>query len=299
MSREGMVLADRGFSQPEEVYAEFRRILAEGHPAAVYLPFFYRSVPPYLFLFPQRARALLKRAEIEGFRGRAALFLENGYRFLGPARCHVGYRYPGGGDFSLEIEGCWMEKELDGEEEWHGELGIFLSKLGLFGLAPLLRMEEAEEPPAGQPLPHEARPPLRVRFLAEGLPLPAYAHPGDAGLDICSAEDLVLQPGDRAVVPTGFAMALPEGYAAFVQPRSGLAARHGISIVNTPGLIDCHYRGEVKVILINHGHRPFRVKKGDRIAQMVIQRVECAAVEAVEELGETGRGEGGFGSTGV
>ncbi|WP_350340618.1 dUTP diphosphatase [Candidatus Solincola tengchongensis] len=141
--------------------------------------------------------------------------------------------------------------------------------------------------------------PLRIKRLRPDVELPSYAHPGDAGLDIRSAEEVVLQPGERALVSTGFAMALPEGYAAFVQPRSGLASKHGISIVNTPGLIDCHYRGEVKVILVNLGGEPFRVRKGDRIAQMVIQRVERAEVLEVEELEDTARGEGGFGSTGI
>jgi dUTP pyrophosphatase len=141
--------------------------------------------------------------------------------------------------------------------------------------------------------------PLRIRMLEPSVTAPAYAHMGDAGLDICSSEDLVLEPGERALVGTGFAMALPEGYAAFVQPRSGLAARSGISIVNTPGLIDCHYRGEVKVILVNLGDEAFRVRKGDRIAQMVVQRVETARIDMVDELDDTARGEGGFGSTGL
>ncbi|MGQ9475348.1 MAG: dUTP diphosphatase [Actinomycetota bacterium] len=140
---------------------------------------------------------------------------------------------------------------------------------------------------------------LRIKRLRPEVELPSYAHPGDAGLDIRSAEEVILQPGERALLGTGFAMALPEGYAAFVQPRSGLAAKHGISIVNTPGLIDCHYRGEVKVILVNLGREPFQVNKGDRIAQMVIQRVERAEVLEVEELEDTARGEGGFGSTGM
>ncbi|OFW55584.1 MAG: deoxyuridine 5'-triphosphate nucleotidohydrolase [Candidatus Solincola sediminis] len=140
---------------------------------------------------------------------------------------------------------------------------------------------------------------LRIKKLDPEISLPSYAHEDDAGLDLCSADELVLEPGQRSMVSTGFAMALPRGYAAFVQPRSGLAARHGISIVNTPGLIDCHYRGEVKVILINLGREPFPVKKGDRIAQMVIQKVETADIQAVEELDRTARGEGGFGSTGV
>jgi dUTP pyrophosphatase len=162
----------------------------------------------------------------------------------------------------------------------------------IYDLVPLVEFQRLEGAGGGSVT-------LRVRKLDPSVPVPAYAHPGDAGLDICSSEDLMLHPGERSMVGTGFAMALPEGYAAFVQPRSGLAARSGISIVNTPGLIDCHYRGEVKIILVNLGSEPFEVKRGDRIAQMVIQGVEAAEVEVVEELDDTPRGEGGFGSTGL
>ncbi|MBN2026401.1 MAG: dUTP diphosphatase [Actinobacteria bacterium] len=165
-------------------------------------------------------------------------------------------------------------------------------RLGVYDLVPLLEIHRLEDTGDGGV-------PLRIRRLDHSVSVPSYAHHGDAGLDLCSAEDVELAPGQRAMVSTGFAMALPEGYAAFVQPRSGLAARSGISIVNTPGLIDCHYRGEVKVILVNLGEEHFRVKKGDRIAQMVIQRVETARAVVVEELDETARGEGGFGSTGL
>jgi dUTP pyrophosphatase len=144
-----------------------------------------------------------------------------------------------------------------------------------------------------------------VRQLAEGQPLPAYAHPGDAGADLCAAEDVLLPPGGRAVVGTGLAVAVPEGYAAFVHPRSGLAARHGISVVNAPGTIDAGYRGEVKVILLNTDPaEPFAVRRGDRIAQLVVQPVVSARFLPVEELPPLGseragtRGGGGFGSTG-
>lgn len=144
--------------------------------------------------------------------------------------------------------------------------------------------------------------PVTVRFvkLDPGVPTPALAHRGDAGYDLTSAEDLVLEAGARAVVPTGLAVSIPEGYAGFVQPRSGLAARHGISIVNTPGLIDSHYRGEVKVVLVNlDPASPFHISRGDKICQIVFQKVEEVLFEQVENLDETGRGEGGFGSTGV
>ncbi len=138
-----------------------------------------------------------------------------------------------------------------------------------------------------------------VRRLDPELPLPSYAHPGDAGADLCAAIDVTLAPGERAVVPTGIAMALPEGHVALVHPRSGLAARHGISIVNAPGTIDAGYRGEVKVCLVNTDTRePFTVRRGDRIAQLVIQRFETAAFVDADDLPESARGAGGYGSTG-
>lgn len=140
---------------------------------------------------------------------------------------------------------------------------------------------------------------ISIVRLDAGLPLPSYAHPGDAGADLCSAVDLTLQPGERALVATGIAMALPQGYVALVHPRSGLAARHGISIVNAPGTIDAGYRGEVKVCLVNTDRRePFSVRRGDRIAQLVIQRVETAAFVEADALPESVRGAGGYGSTG-
>ena len=132
------------------------------------------------------------------------------------------------------------------------------------------------------------------------LSLPAYAKPGDAGADLCSSEDLVIAPGERALVSTGLSIALPDGLAAFVHPRSGLAIKSGIGIVNAPGTIDSGYRGEVKVIVINHDRaEDFEIKRGDRIAQLVIQRVESAQFVEVEVLPESARGAGGFGSTGV
>jgi dUTP pyrophosphatase len=142
-------------------------------------------------------------------------------------------------------------------------------------------------------------PELPVRRLDPELPLPAYAHPGDAGADLCAAEEAVLPPGGRAVVRTGLAVAVPDGYAAFVHPRSGLAARHGVTLVNTPGTIDAGYRGEVRVVLINTDPtEPFAVRRGDRIAQLVVQPVARARFLDVGELPGTPRGDGGFGSTG-
>ncbi len=131
------------------------------------------------------------------------------------------------------------------------------------------------------------------------LPAPSYAHPGDAGADIHAAVEVTLQPGERALVPTGIALALPEGFVALVHPRSGLAAKHGISIVNAPGTIDAGYRGEVKVCLVNTDtDEPFTVRRGDRIAQLVIQRFETATFVEVVDLPDSVRGDGGYGSTG-
>ena len=141
---------------------------------------------------------------------------------------------------------------------------------------------------------------LLIRRLDSELPLPAYAHVGDAGMDLYAAADTVLDPFERQLIPTGIAVAIPVGYAGFVQPRSGLAIRNGLSLVNTPGLIDSHYRGEIKVIAINlDPHVAIEVKRGDKIAQFVIQPVVYADLIEVRELDETVRGEGGFGSTGV
>jgi dUTP pyrophosphatase len=139
-----------------------------------------------------------------------------------------------------------------------------------------------------------------VRHLDPDLPLPSYAHVGDAGADLLAREDaLLLAGGGRALVPTGIALALPDGYAGFVQPRSGLALKHGVTCLNTPGLIDCGYRDELKVVLVNTDpERDYQVHRGDRIAQLVVQRVERVAFRAVEVLPETSRSGGGFGSTG-
>ncbi len=135
--------------------------------------------------------------------------------------------------------------------------------------------------------------------LDPGLPLPSYVHPGDAGADLRTTVDLTLGPGERALVPTGVSIALPEGYVALVHPRSGLAARHGLSIVNAPGTVDAGYRGEIKVLLINHDrHDPVELTRGDRIAQLVVQRYERARFVEVDALPASVRGEGGYGSTG-
>ena len=132
----------------------------------------------------------------------------------------------------------------------------------------------------------------------EGLPLPAYETAGSAGLDLRATADLILKPGERSLVPTGIAIALPPGYEAQIRPRSGLAVKHGVTVVNSPGTIDSDYRGEVKVPLINHGHQDFIITRGDRIAQMVIAPVTRIARESVTELDATARGAGGFGSSG-
>lgn len=132
----------------------------------------------------------------------------------------------------------------------------------------------------------------------EGLPLPAYATAHAAGMDVVAAEALTLAPGQRHAVATGFAIAIPEGYEVQVRPRSGLALKHGITCLNTPGTIDADYRGEVKVILANLGNEPFVIERGERIAQLVPAKVQHAAFAEVDELDETARGSGGFGSTG-
>ena len=132
----------------------------------------------------------------------------------------------------------------------------------------------------------------------DGLPLPSYATPGAAGMDVVAAEDLDLAPGQRHAVSTGFRVAIPNGYEIQVRPRSGLAFKHGISVPNTPGTIDSDYRGELKILLINHGTEPFAIRRGERIAQLVPAVVTLASFDEVEELDDTHRGAGGFGSTG-
>lgn len=140
---------------------------------------------------------------------------------------------------------------------------------------------------------------IQINLLDEGLPMPRYQHDGDAGLDLPSRIDFALEPGARAMIPTGISVAIPKGYAGFVLPRSGLASRHGISLVNSPGLVDAGYRGEMSIVMINTDkHETFHIKRGDRIAQLVIQRVENVTLRQVDELDETSRGAGGFGSTG-
>ena len=132
----------------------------------------------------------------------------------------------------------------------------------------------------------------------EGLPLPSYATTGAAGMDVVAAEDLDLAPGQRYAVATGFRVAIPEGFEIQVRPRSGLAFKHGISVPNTPGTIDSDYRGELKILLINHGTDSFPIRRGDRIAQLVPAAVTLASFDEVDELDDTHRGKGGFGSTG-
>lgn len=146
-----------------------------------------------------------------------------------------------------------------------------------------------------------SRPPVDVllRRLDPSVPVPSYAHPGDAGLDLVTTEAAELAPGERAVLPTGISLALPDGYAAFVHPRSGLAARCGVAMVNAPGTVDAGYRGEIKVIVVNLDPREaVRFAKGDRIAQLVVQQVERVRFHEVAELPGSARAAGGFGSTG-
>jgi dUTP pyrophosphatase len=264
--------------------------ILESHDAAVFLPSFYRAGPPRIFIGRDNIRLLAKQRVGIHYEEPPIDLAARGYRDHGWGRFLMVYEFEPGKEFEFEMEGLEMEREFS-QEELVEAVREFRNKLGIVDLVPLLEMQRlAGLKPRGVP--------LRIKKLDPDITPPAYAHDGDAGLDLCSAEDVDLEPGERAMVSTGFAMALPEGYAAFVQPRSGLAARHGISIVNTPGLIDCHYRGEVKIILINLGRETFEIKRGDRIAQMVIQKVESVRVEVVDELDDTARGEGGFGSTG-
>ena len=138
-----------------------------------------------------------------------------------------------------------------------------------------------------------------VQMLDPELPYPTYAHPGDAGADLVARTDVTLAPGERATVPTGVAIALPDGYAAFVHPRSGLAAKHGVTVVNAPGTVDAGYRGEIAVTLLNtDAAEPVHLRRGDRIAQLVIQQVERARFVSAERLPGSHRGAGGFGSSG-
>ena len=140
--------------------------------------------------------------------------------------------------------------------------------------------------------------PLQVRRMHDAAVLPSYAHPGDAGLDLASVEEVALAPGERAAVPTGLAVAIPEGWVGLVHPRSGLARRHGITVANAPGTIDAGYRGEILVLLCNLGSEPVTLQRGERVAQLLLQRIGRAEVVEVEALDATPRGEGGFGSTG-
>ncbi len=142
-------------------------------------------------------------------------------------------------------------------------------------------------------------PPIQLLRLDPGIPVPTRAHPGDAGVDLCTTEDVILEPGERVLVGTGIAVALPIGTVGLIHPRSGLAAKTGLSIVNTPGTVDAGYRGEIKVCLINHDPRtPIELRRGDRIAQLLVQRVELVDFIEVDRLDETSRGAGGYGSSG-
>jgi dUTP pyrophosphatase len=139
---------------------------------------------------------------------------------------------------------------------------------------------------------------IPVKRIDAALSLPAHAHAGDGGVDLLAASDARLDPGERVVVPTGIAVAIPDGFAGLVTPRSGLAAKTGLGIVNAPGLVDSGYRGEIKVILVNHGAETVEIGRGDRIAQLVVVAVETQELVEVDELPPSSRGEGGFGSTG-
>jgi dUTP pyrophosphatase len=141
---------------------------------------------------------------------------------------------------------------------------------------------------------------IKIKLLDKSLPVPKYAHPGDAGLDLYSAIDYILKPLERKLVPTGIKIAIPEEYAGFIQPKSGLAIKYGLALVNSPGLIDSGFRGEICIIVINLDKKnDFKICKGDKICQLVIQKIEIAHLNIVQDLDETSRGEGGFGSSGI
>ncbi|MFF2082349.1 dUTP diphosphatase [Nocardia sp. NPDC058176] len=141
--------------------------------------------------------------------------------------------------------------------------------------------------------------PIPLRRLDPGIPVPTRAHPGDAGVDLCTTEDVIIEPGERVLVGTGIALALPIGTVGLIHPRSGLAAKAGLSVVNTPGTVDAGYRGEIKVCLINHDPRTaIELRRGDRIAQLLVQRVELVDFVEVDDLDDTARGTGGYGSSG-
>lgn len=223
-------------------------------------------------------------------------------------------RYRGGGVGGLvlrELETAARDRGLErvaltvrggtGREAFYLANGYQIDAL-LPGRLQLSEGVVVDEYHLSKPLTEDAArrgPALAVRRLDPGLPLPSYAHPGDAGLDLHAREDVHLAPGARAVVPTGIAVSLPAGHVGLVHPRSGLAARHGIGLVNAPGTIDEGYRGEIRVILVNlDTTAPVELSRGDRVAQLLIQRVEHVRIEEVAELPDTTRGGGGFGSTG-
>lgn len=148
-------------------------------------------------------------------------------------------------------------------------------------------------------LPEEIKVPIQRKEGQEDLAFPCYMTESAAGMDICAAvqDDVVMYPGDRVLIPTGFSIALPEGFEAQIRPRSGLAIHNGVTLLNSPGTIDADYRGEIKIILINHGRDPFTVRRGERIAQMVIHRVSRVVWQVCDQLDDTTRGDGGFGHT--
>ncbi len=276
--------------ETNEIDRKIAEILASGHPGAVFLPWQYRSTPAHIFMMPDAFKGLFQ-PHYSGLVGNnRRLFERIGYSCTGRGSWVLLFEFEPGKVIRQKFDD-WMlfEKEVPASARAL-EIKALRRELGHFRTVPLISLEKADA---------EKGVTLRIKRLDRDVPLPRYAHDGDAGMDLCSATDVLLQPGERALIPTGFAMALPRGYAAFVQPRSGLAVKHGISIVNTPGLIDCHYRGEVQIILVNLGTEPFQVCRGDRIAQMVVQRVEQITVREVEDLDETVRGSGGFGSTGL
>lgn len=217
---------------------------------------------------------------VRGGTGRERFYAACGYRVDGllPARLRM--------DDGTLVDEWRLSKVLDAVPPPTG------------GPAPVPRSAAASWPTADAAAPRESLTVL-VERLDDDMPLPRYARPGDAGLDLFARESVTLKPGDRAVVPTGVALAIPHGHVGLVHPRSGLAVRHGLSIVNAPGTVDAGYRGEIKVVLVNTDlHEPVTLDRGTRIAQLVVQRVETVALTEVAHLPHSERASGGFGSTG-
>jgi len=192
-------------------------------------------------------------------------------------------------EVKLEVNKAVKTNDVPGENKGAAAADSFLSALG----------KSKEEKPTPNKLPHVNALTVRVQKIHEDAVMPKYVHEGDSGMDLFSVAEHVLKPGERQLIGTGLKVAVPLGYEGQVRPKSGLALKHGVTVVNTPGTLDAGYRGKLGVIAINHGAEDYKVEKNQKIAQLVIQKIEQAHLEEVQSLDETSRGEGGFGSTGL